>query len=153
MVKDPEANRGADVRLRPVNRETIMKFHAFAAVAAVAALWAGAASATITVSSIASAPGDAALGHGIANGAALGNGQIMIDNFGDNGGAQTPIAGFSFNPQVFDQDGGPFGYIRSGGGPPQLLGGESAPPPRFTTPTRMPSPTRRATITPSPATA
>ena len=129
MVKVLEANRGVRVRPRLPYRETIMKLHAVATLAAAAALWAGAASATVTITSISSAPGDAALGHGVLNGGTLANGQVMIDNFGDNGGAQTPIAGFSFTPQVFDQDGGPAGYIRSGLGPPQLLGGESAPPP------------------------
>ncbi len=110
-----------------------MKFRAsLAAVAAVGFLaMAGSANAVITITSINAAPGDAALGHGVANGAALANGHIMIDNFGDNGGAQTPIAGFTFNPQVFNQNGHVGGYIRNGAGPPQLLGGESAPPPIY----------------------
>lgn len=86
---------------------------------------AGSASAIITITSTADAL-DA-----VANGAALpSNGAYtMIDNFGDGGGSQNPVGGFTFSPQVFDQDGGVGGYIRNGAGPPQLLGGESAPPP------------------------
>jgi len=108
-----------------------MKLRIFAAIAATGFLAASAASAAITITAMAAAPGDAALGHGIANGGTIATGETMIMNFGDNGGPQTPLAGFSFSPQVFDQDGGVAGYIRNGAGPPQLLSGESAPPPVF----------------------
>ncbi len=90
---------------------------------------AGAAHASITIKSTENAI------ENVANGAALSSTpagigpQIMIDNFGDNLGSQTPILGITFTPNVFDQDGGSAGYIRNGFGPPQLLTNESAPPP------------------------
>jgi hypothetical protein len=110
----------------------LMKIKLFTVAAAVSLLVSGgAASAAITITSEAAGPGNAALSDGVADGQALPGvpGEVMIDNFGDNGGPQTPLAGFSFAPQVFVQGGGSAGYIRNGAGPPQLLSGESAPPP------------------------
>ncbi|MGZ3378037.1 MAG: Npun_F0296 family exosortase-dependent surface protein, partial [Phenylobacterium sp.] len=107
-----------------------IKLFTAAAAAAVFAI-AGSAAASITITSENATTGNTALGDGVANGALLADGMKMIDNFGDGGGAQTPIAGFTFNPQVFDQGGGVAGYIRNGAGPPQLLSGESAPPPIY----------------------
>lgn len=109
-----------------------MKTKLFAAVAAVGFVAiASAASAAITITSENATTGNHALGDGVADGALLADGMKMIDNFGDGSDAQTPIAGFTFVPQVFDQGGGVAGYIRNGAGPPQLLGGESAPPPIY----------------------
>lgn len=109
-----------------------MKRKLLAAVAVVGALvMASAASAAITITAESAAAGNAALGNGVANGALLADGMVMIDNFGDGGGPQTPLAGFTFSPQVFLQGGGVAGYIRNGAGPPQLLSGESAPPPIY----------------------
>jgi hypothetical protein len=101
------------------------------ATAAAVMLTAGVAQAAIIIGSENAGPGNAALGDGVANGALLADGMMMIDNFGDGGGPQTPLPGFSFNPQVLAQGGGVPGYIRNGAGPPPLLGGESAPPPIF----------------------
>jgi hypothetical protein len=108
-----------------------MKFRIIAAAAAAVFCIAGSASA-FTITSEAAALLDPALGHGVANGGTLANGQTMIDNFGDNGGSLSPISGFTFSPQVLNQNGGLIngepGYIRSG---PALLSGESAPPPIY----------------------
>lgn len=108
----------------------IMKMRSVLATAAILGFvaYAGAASA-LTISAYAANPSNTVLADGVANGGTLFNGQIMIDNFGDNGGPQTPLAGFSFSPQTFAQGGGLGGYIRQGS--PGLLSGESAAPPLF----------------------
>jgi hypothetical protein len=103
-----------------------------AMVTAAVVLSAGASQAAlITIGSENATTGNTALGHGVVNGALLADGMTMIDNFGDNSGPQTPLAGFTFTPQVFAPGGGVPGYIRSGADTPQLLDGESAPPPIY----------------------
>ena len=109
-----------------------MKIKLFTVAAAVSLLVsAGAASAAITITSEAAGPGNAALSDGVADGQALPGvpGEVMIDNFGDNGGPQTPLAGFSFAPQVLVQGRRPADRATSAPGPPLGSSAASAPPP------------------------
>src|ERR1700742_1494402 len=73
------------------------------AMAAGLAASAGAAGATIAISSENAGPGNTALGDGVINGGLLADGMVMIDNFGDHGGSISPLTGFTFVPEVVAQ--------------------------------------------------